>query len=161
MKLEISDSNIILAWAVTTFLGWIVTALGYRIPLLPSTVILIWAALMAVPVTSTVLKYYRNDSNKLFNLWAVLTVILLAQNYFTPGLQVFSYYTVWMIGVAAAYYHTYSRIPPLSKKTYLYGAALNLAVVPLIYLIPLQYFAVLAAFVQSGPVFYDWYMVHR
>lgn len=161
MKTEISDSNIILSWAVTTFLGWIVTALGYEIPLLPSTVILIWSGLMAVPIVPTCFKYYRNDSNKLFNIWAVLTIILLIQNYFTPGLRIFSYYTVWMVGVAAAYYYTYRKIPPLSEKTYLYGAVVNLAAVPLIYLIPLQYFAVLVAFVQAGPVFYDWLKVHR
>jgi len=161
VDLEISDSNIILAWAVTTFLGWIITALGYRIPLMPSTIIFIWAGLMAVLIIPTALKYYRDDSNKLFNIWAILTVVLLVQNYFTPGLQIFSYYTIWMIGVAAAYYYTYSKIPPLSKKTYLYGAALNLAAIPLIYLMPLQYFAVLAGVVQAGPVFYDWYKVHR
>ena len=161
MNPEISDSSIILSWAVTTFLGWFVTGLGYRVPLLPSTIIFTWAALIAIPIVPTVLKYYRNTSNKLFNFWTVLTVFLLAQNYFTPGLQIFSYYTIWMLGVAAAYYYTYRKIPPPSEKTYLYGAAFNLAVIPLIYLIPLQYFAFLAAFVQGGPVFYDWYVVHR
>lgn len=157
----LKDSNVILAWALTTFIGWTITAAGYTLLLKPSTVMLIWTGLMSIPVFFTVLKFYENDSNVLFNAWTLLTAVLILQNFLFSSFPVFSYFTLWMIGVAAAYYYTYSKIPPLSEKTYLYGAIANLIATPLIYFVPLQFFSVIAGIVQAGPVFYDWYNVHR
>lgn len=159
--MKIEDSDIILAWSITTFIGWMTTAIGYTIPLLPSTVILAWIFLMTVPILLTFMKLKGNNSNRLFSLWSILTVVLLVQNYVTSGFQVFSYYTVWMLGVALAYIYTYGKVPPLSEKTYFYGAIANIAAIPLLYLIPLKYFAVLASLAQAGPVFYDWVKIHR
>lgn len=160
MEFEISDSNILLSWAVTTFLGWIITAAGYFIFLTPSVVLIGWAVLMLIPVAVTVRKYYSGNSNKLFNAWAIIVSILMLQNFAVNQFLVFSYFTLWMIAGAVAYFYTSKKLPPPSDRTYLYASGLNLAATPLIYLIPLRYFALLAALVQAGPIFYDYWEVH-
>lgn len=158
--MKIEEPQLLLLWGLTTFMGWILTSIGYFIPLTPLTVLIGWAALMLIPVAITAKKYYSDSSNKLFNAWAIIISILMLQNFVTDRLLIFSYFTLWMIAGAGAYFYTSKKLPPPSDKTYLYASALNLAVTPLIYLIPLRYFALVAALVQAGPIFYDYWEVH-
>lgn len=158
--MKIEESKLLLIWGITAFLGWILTGIGYIVPLTPSTVMLGWTALMAIPVAITLKKYYSGISNKVFNVWALIVAAIMLQNVFINQFLIFSYFTLWMIAGAAVYYYTSTKLPPPSEKTYLYAAAINLAAIPLIYLAPLKYFAFLAALVQAGPIFYDYLRVH-
>lgn len=159
--MKIEESQLLLLWGLTTFLGWIITGIGYFVPLMPSTLLIGWAVLMLIPVAVTVRKYYIGNSNKLFNAWTILVSILMLQNFTVDQFLVFSYFTIWMIVGTLAYFYTSKKLPPPSDKTYLYASGLNLAATPLVYLIPLRHFAFLAALVQAGPIFYDYWEVHR
>jgi hypothetical protein len=158
--MKIKDAQLLLIWGITTLTGWIITGIGYFIPWTISKVLAAWVALMAVPTGITAWKYYKESSNKVFDLWAVL-MLLLAVNIGVDRMLVFNYFTLWMIAGAAGYYYTSSKLPPPSDKTYLYGFTANLLATPLVYLLPLKYFCFIAALVQTAPIFYDWYSVHR
>ncbi len=162
--MKIEESKLLLIWGLTTFLGWIFTWTGYMLPLTPFTVLSGWTALMVIPVTITLKKFYSGLSNKVFNFWALAVAAIMLQNVLNNLLinrfLIFSYFTLWLIAGAAVYYYTASKLPPPSEKTYLYAAAVNMAVIPLIYFVPLKYFTFLAAVVQSVPIFYDYWKVH-
>lgn len=139
-----------------------VTAVGYYIPLLPLETLLIWTLLMAVPVSLTLLKKHGSNSNKIFDLWAIIVVVLLVENFLTPlNLAFLSYFPLWLLIGSAAFYFTSKRLPPPSRDFYFKAALLNLGSVPAVFLVSGDVAALFAAAVQAGPVLYDWFTVHR
>lgn len=158
--MKLKESKILLLWGLTTFTGWFLTGLGYIVPFRPFTVLAAWTVLMAVPVALTVVKFYQDTSNKLFNFWALAVAVLMVENFFINRFLIFSYFTLWLIVGAAGYYYTSRKIPPPSEKTYFYGTGLNILAVPLVHLLPLRLVAFVIAFVQTGPIFYDYWKVH-
>ena len=158
---KIKNSHVILSWGLTVTVAWLATAVmaemgfGYR------PVMAMWTILMLPPLVLTGLLKYRNDSNKLFNVWALLVVVLMIENFLTPtSIALYSYFHLWIVAGAAAFYYTSKRLPPPSKKTYLYAAYASVIIMPLVIYRPLLT-SYVAAVVQGGPLLYDWYKVHR
>jgi hypothetical protein len=158
--MKIEESKLLLIWGLTTFLGWIFTGIGYMVPLTAFTVLSGWIGLMVIPVAISLKKFYSGMSDNVFNVWALAVAAIMIQNILINRFLIFSYFTLWLVVGAVAYYYTASKLPPPSEKTYLYAAAINLALIPLIYFVPLKHFTFLAALVQSAPIFYDYWSVH-
>lgn len=157
----IEDSKLLLFWGISVFLGWLTTAAGYLVLLDPSLVLITWSILLGPPLFVTLSKLRGGgDSNKLWNFWAGITVIIMLQNFLVSTYLIFSYFTLWLIIGSIGCHYTSNKLPPPSEKTYLYGTILNALTIPFVYLIPLRYVAVLAAFVQAGPIFWDWWKFH-
>ncbi len=158
---KIKDSHILLSWGVTVALAWILTPVMGAQGYLASEVMYMWTVLMLPPVILTGILKYRNDSNKLFDVWAVLVILLMIQNFLTPAsIAVYSYFHLWIVAGALAFYYTSKHIPPPSKKTYLYAAYASVAMMPLVIYRPLLS-PLVAAVVQGGPMVYDYYTVHN
>jgi|GEM_PF-1685890 len=158
---KIENSHVILSWGLTVTMAWLATAVMAEMGFGYQPVMLMWTVLMLPPLLLTSLLKYRNDSNKLFNVWALLVVVLMIENFLTPSsIALYSYFHLWVVAGAAAFYYTSKRLPPPSKKTYLYAAYASVIIMPLVIYRPLltSYFA---AVVQGWPLLYDWYKVHR
>lgn len=157
----LKDSHLVLTWGVTVVLGWIST-----IGLAVTTgsiqhVMLAWTVLMLPPVAMTVVLYSRNDSNKLFNFWAVAVTVLMVENFLTPAqYEVYSYFHLWILLGAVGLYYTASKVPPPSEKTYRYSAFASIIALALTFQ-NYQLAPILAVLTQGLPMIYDWYSVHR
>ena len=158
---KIEDSHVIFSWGLTVTLAWILTAVMAEMMFGAQAVMLMWTILMIPPVALTGLLKYRDSSNKLFNVWALIVIVLMIENFLTPAsIALYSYFHLWIIAGALAFYYTSQRLPPPSKKTYLYAAYASVLVMPLVIYRPLLS-PFMAAVVQGGPLLYDWYTVHR
>ncbi|WP_414838292.1 hypothetical protein ACK3SF_02720 [Candidatus Nanosalina sp. VS9-1] len=158
---KIKDSQIILSWGVTVALAWLLTPVMAAQAFTATQAMYVWTALMAVPLALTGLLKYRGDSNKIFDMWALLVTLLMIENFLTPlQFAMYSYFHVWFIAGAFGFYYTSKRLPPPSKKTYRYAAYASIAVLPAVFYRPLLS-PLIAIFVQGGPILYDWYTVHR
>lgn len=158
---RIKDSHIIFTWGLTVAVAWLLTAVMAEMKFGVGPIMAMWTTLMLPPVMLTGILKYRNDSNKLFNMWALLIIVLMIENFLTPAsLALYSYFHLWIIAGGIAFYYTSKRLPPPSKKTYRYASYASLFVMPLVIYRPLltSYAAIL---VQGGPLLYDWYTVHR
>ena len=158
---KVKNSHVILTWGLTVALAWLLTGIMAEIGFTAQPVMLMWTILMLPPLLLTGILKYRNDSNKLFNVWAVLVVVLMIQNFLTPAsIALYSYFHLWIIAGAFAFYYTSQRLPPPSKKTYLYASYASVLVMPFVIYRPLLT-SYVATVVQGGPLLYDWYKVHR
>jgi hypothetical protein len=161
MNLDFDDSSLVLAWGLTTVLGWAATAAMGLQTMTGGKVMAVWTVLMAVPVGMTAKLYYDGDSNKLFNFWAVAVTLLMIENFLTPGsIAVYSFFHLWYVAAIAGFYYTSTKLPPPSNKTYKYAAFLSVAGLAAVIYKPLAA-APLAVLLQGGPMIYDWYTVHR
>jgi len=155
------DSDLVLVWGLSTALGWIATvAMGiYTLPV--EEVMGVWSVLMAVPLLMTAKLYYDGDSNKLFNFWALAIVVLMLQNFLTPGgIAVYSYFHLWLAAGAVGFYYTSTKLPPPSEKTYRYAAIASVIGLGVAFYQPITA-PLLAVVLQGTPMLYDWYTVHR
>lgn len=158
---RLEESHLLLTWGVTVALAWILTPVMGAMGFIASEVMYMWTVLMIPPLGMTGVLKYRGDSNRLFDIWAVLVAALMVQNFLAPAtIALYSYYHLWIIAGAAAFYYTSKRIPPPSEKTYRYAAYASIAVMPLVIYRPLLSPEVVFA-VQGGPMLYDWYAVHK
>ena len=158
---KISDSHVIASWGSTVAVAWLLTILMGSQGFTAMEVMYMWTVLMLLPVALTAVLWHRSESNKLFNLWAVLVTLLMIENFVSPdSLLLYSYFHLWMVAGAAGFYYTSERLPPPSDKTYRYGAYASVIALPAVFYMPLLT-PLLAAAVQGGPLLYDWYTVHR
>lgn len=158
---NVKDSTLVLTWGTTVTLAWAIT-LGMGIASLGvREVMSVWSLLMAIPVLMTAGKYLKNDSNRLFNFWAILTVVLMVENFLVPGsIAFYSYFHLWIGAGAIGFYYTSNRLPPPSDSTYRYGAIASITGLVIALLQPLTA-PIVALLVQGTPLLYDWYTVHR
>lgn len=158
---KIKDSHVIFSWGLTVSLAWLLTAVMAELSFGYRPVMAMWTILMLPPLALTGILKYRDKSNKLFNVWAVLVVVLMIENFLTPtSIAIYSYFHLWIVAGAFAFYYTSKRLPPPSKNTYLYAAYASVLIMPLVIFRPLLT-SFVAAVVQGGPLLYDWYTVHR
>lgn len=158
---KIKDSHVIFSWGLTVSLAWLATAVMAEMMFGAQAVMLMWTILMIPPLALTGILKYRDSSNKLFNVWALLVIFLMAENFLTPAsIALYSYFHLWIVAGALAFYYTSKRLPPPSKKTYRYAAYASVLVMPLVIFRPLLT-SFVAVIVQGGPLLYDWYTVHR
>lgn len=155
------DSHLLLTWGITVVLGWVSTiGIGVTTGSIQH-VMLAWTILMLPPVAMTAVLYSRNDSNKLFNFWAVAVTVLMVQNFLAPPpYEVYSYFHLWIVLGAAGLYYTSSKLPPPSEKTYRYAAFASIIALALTFQ-NYQLAPILAVLTQGLPMIYDWYDVHR
>lgn len=159
--LSFEDSTLVLAWGSTVTLAWALTVGMGMASLGVKEVMAIWSILMAVPLVMTAGKYLEGDSNRLFNFWAVITVLLMVENFLASGaIAFYSYFHLWIVAGAIGFYYTSKRLPPPSDSTYRYGALASVLALGVALFQPLAA-PVAALLVQGTPLLYDWYTVHR
>ena len=158
---DFEGKHLILAWGLTTALGWLATMAMAGLQMTGGQVMAVWTVLMVIPLTMTALLYRRGDSNKIFNFWAVVVAVLMVENLLTPdSIAVYSFFLLWMVAGAAGFYYTSERLPPPSDKTYWYAAILSALAIPVVYH-DYRAGAILGLIIQGGPVLYDYWTVHR
>lgn len=161
MLYEFEQSDLLLAWGVTTALGWLATMIMAVVQPSVPAVMAIWTVLMAIPVVITMQLYAAGNSNKLFNFWAVAVSLLMVENFVTPAsISVYSYFLLWMAASAAGFYYTSRKMPPPSDTTYKYAAILAAIALPVVYY-DYRAGAILGILLQGGPMLYDYWTVHR
>lgn len=158
---KIEESHLLLSWGITVALAWTLTAVMGTSNMFGYLVMPMWTVLMLIPIGMTVLLKYRGDSNRLFDMWAVLVTVLMIENFLTPDIfRFYSYFHLWFIAAVPGFYYTSKKIPPPSEKTYRYGAIASALALPLVFYRPLLA-PLLAVPTQGIPMLYDWYTVHR
>lgn len=156
MKTEITGSEVVLAWGVTSGLGWIATIFLTGI----TQILAAWTALMAVPIGMTAYLYMDGRSNRLLNMWSVLVSAVMVQNYIVPlRYGIYSYLYLWIIAGLAGYIYTYRRLPPPSQSYYRYAAYLSAASLPLI-AFDYRLTPVIGVIAQGLPMIHDYRKVH-
>lgn len=161
MLYDFEQSELLLAWGLTTALGWLATGAMAAVQMSVPAVMAVWTILMAIPIAITVQLYAAGNSNKLFNFWAVIVSLLMVENFVTPAsISVYSYFLLWMVASAAGFYYTSRKMPPPSDKTYRYAAVLAALAVPVVYH-DYRAGAILGLLLQGGPMIYDYWTVHR
>lgn len=161
MAYLLQDKNVIASWGFTVALAWILTpVMGFQ-GFTAMEVMYMWTALMLIPVTMTAAMWYRGNSNKLFNFWAVVVTVIMAENFLVPDqFLLYSYFHLWFVAAAAGFYFTSERLPPPSEKTYRYAAYASALALPVVFIQPLAA-PLLAVPLQGAPMIYDWFTVHR
>ncbi|MFB6116408.1 MAG: hypothetical protein ABEK10_02740 [Candidatus Nanosalina sp.] len=161
LDIGIDDSKLLLLWGVTVTLAWAATAGMGMASLGVKPVMIVWTVLMALPLAATTLKYLKDDSNKLFNFWAIFTAFFMIENIAVQGsLAFYSYFHLWIAGGIIGFYYTGRKLPPPSDQTYRYGAIASLIGLAVAFYQPLA--APLVALIAQGtPLLYDWFTVYR
>lgn len=156
MNFDVDQKTLLLSWGATVSLGWLTTAIMGALGMTIGKVLAAWMILMAVPILSTLMLYYKGKSNAVFNFWAVVVTVLMVENILAPaGLDYYSYFHLWYGAAVLGFYYTSRKVPSPANRVYRIATALSGIGLAAVFIEP--FLAVpLGIILQGGPMLYDW-----
>ncbi|MFB6242437.1 MAG: hypothetical protein ABEJ36_06585 [Candidatus Nanosalina sp.] len=146
---------------MTVLAGWLMTAASPLLLIGTRKILIAWTLLMAIPILLTAWLRFEGRSNRLFDFWAVLVSILMAQNWLAPsGYRVLSFFALWFAAVALGFYYTSSKVPGKPGETYRYAAYASAAALPVV-LWNWRLGIPIAVLIQGTPMIYNYLKFHR